>query len=160
MQQLARETIKPVSTSDCSEQLLEVTPIIMRTIREEMRKRTLPGLTVPQYRALNYIRKNPGASLHAVAAYLGLTAPSTSKLVQKLVMTKIVARRVASDRRMVRLSLTDAGIRALGQAWTETRDQLADDLKHLSAGELSALSVALPALGRAFSQGGDDVNIS
>jgi DNA-binding MarR family transcriptional regulator len=160
VQQLARETINPVSTLDCSEQLLEVTPLIMRRIRDEMRARTMPGLTVPQYRALNYIRKNPGASLHAVAAYLGMTAPSTSKLVQKLVLNRIVARRVAIDRRRVRLSLTEAGITALGQARAGTRQQLADSLKSLSQQDLLALSEALQALSRAFSQGGNDVNLS
>lgn len=132
----------------------------MRTIREEMRQRTMPGLTVPQYRALNYIRKNPGSSLHSVAVHLGLTAPSTSKLVQKLVTSKVVARRIASDRRRVRLSVTDSGMNALGQARAETRDQLAANLKSLSQDELRSLSIALQALGRAFSQGGDDVNIS
>ena len=116
MQQLAGETIMPPSLSECAEQLLEVTPLIMRRIRAEMRRRTMPGLSVPQFRALNYLRQHPGASLNVVAEHLGLTPPTASKLIQKLVADRVVARRVASDRRRVCLSLTHSGITALSAA--------------------------------------------
>jgi len=159
MQQLAKETIKPALASECAEQLLEMTPLLMRKIRDEMRRRTMAGLSVPQYRTLNYLMRHQRAPLHALAEHLGLTPPSTSKLVQKLVTDKIVARRVATDRRRVCLSLTPSGIAILTAARSETRQQLADGLKSLSREELAALSVALRALGRAFSQGGNDVNV-
>ncbi len=160
MQQLAGETIMPPSLSECAEQLLEVTPLIMRRIRAEMRRRTMPGLSVPQFRALNYLRQHPGASLNVVAEHLGLTPPTASKLIQKLVADRVVARRVASDRRRVCLSLTHSGITALSVARVETRQQLADGLKCLAKEEAAALPVALRGLGRAFSQGGNDVNVS
>jgi DNA-binding MarR family transcriptional regulator len=160
MQQLADETIDPVSASGCAEQLLEVTPLLMRKIREEMRRRTMAGLSVAQYRTLNYLMRHPRASLRVVAEHLGLTPPSTSKLVQKLVTDKVVVRRVASDRRRVCLSLTQSGVAALSTARAETRQQLEEKLRSLSSKELTALSVALRALGKAFSQSENDVNIS
>jgi DNA-binding MarR family transcriptional regulator len=160
MQQLAGDTIMPTSLSECAEQLLEVTPLIMRRIRAEMRRRTMPGLSVPQFRALNFLRQHPGASLNVVAEHLGLTPPTASKLIQKLVADRVVARRVASDRRRVCLSLTQSGISALSVARAETRQQLADGLNCLAKEELAALPVALHGLGRAFSQGGNDVNVS
>jgi len=159
MQQLADEKIKLELTSEYAEQLLEVIPILMRKIRGEMRRRTMGGLSIPQYRTLNYLVRHPRTSLHDVAEHLGLTAPSTSKLVQKLVVNKIVARRVATDRRRVCLSLTPSGIAALTAARAETRQQLADSLKSLSKEELTALSVALRAIERAFSQGGNNVDV-
>ncbi|OGO38570.1 MAG: hypothetical protein A2147_11165 [Chloroflexi bacterium RBG_16_57_8] len=149
----------PTLASDCAEQLLDVTPLIMRRIRAEMRRRTMGGLTVPHFRALNYLRRHPRASLNDVAGYLGLTAPSTSKLVQKLVAEKAVARRVGADRRRVCLSLTQTGITALAVARAETREHLADNLKSLSEEELGAVSAALRVLGEAFSKGGGSGNV-
>ena len=160
MQQLANETIVGGSQADCAELLLEITPVVMRRIRAEMRLRTLPGLSIPQFRALDYLSHHPQVPLNVVAEHLGLTPPTASKLIQKLVTNRVVARRVATDRRRVSLSLTQSGITALSIARSETRQQLADSLKSLSTHELAALPVALRALGRAFSQGGNDVNLS
>jgi MarR family transcriptional regulator for hemolysin len=160
MQQLARESIVEHSPAESAELLLAITPLIMRRIRGEMRLRTLPGLSIAQFRALDYLSQHPQVSLNDVADHLGLTPPTASKLIQKLVCQKVVARRVASDRRRVSLSLTQAGSAALSVARSETRHQLADSLKSLSVDELAATSVALRALERAFSQGGNDVNVS
>lgn len=159
MQQLARESIGRTSPEDCAELLLKVTPPVMRRIRGEMRLRTLPGLSIAQFRALDYLGHHPQVSLNDVAEHLGLTPPTASKLIQRLVCQKVVARRVAADRRRVSLSLTQAGSAALSMARSETRQQLSDSLKSLSPHELGSLSVALRALERAFSQGGNDGNI-
>ncbi len=149
----ANETIPQATPSDCSAQLIEVTPVIMRRIRNEMRSRTMPDMTVPQYHALGYIKMHPKASLSDVAAHLGLTLPSTSKLVQHLVTKKVVVRRSADDRRRVCLSLTQEGLAALATARMETQKQMAESLSSLSKKELSAVSAALRILGTAFSGG-------
>ena len=167
MQSLAKETVAQVkepvtrpSPSDCSAQLIEVTPLLMRRIRHEMRRRTMPGLSVPQFRTLNYLRRHPRSSLSDVAAHLGLTLPSTSKLVQKLVAQKVVLRRGATDRRRVCLSLTQEGITALSVAHLETRQHLADGLSPLTTKELATVSAALQILNAAFSGGSAIVDIS
>jgi DNA-binding MarR family transcriptional regulator len=159
MQSLVKETNLPTLPSDCSAQLIEVIPVIMRRIRGEMRRRTMPGLAVPQFRTLNYLQEHPRASLSDVAAYLGLTLPSTSKLIQKLVTQKAVVRRGARDRRRVCLSLTQQGITALDQARLETQQQLAQNLSSLTQKELNVVSAALRVLNLAFSRGGAGVNI-
>ncbi len=159
MQQLASESIGRTSPEDCAELLLAVTPQVMRRIRGEMRLRTLPGLSIAQFRALDYLSLHPQVSLNVLAEHLGLTPPTASKLIQKLVCNKVVARRVASDRRRVSLSVTQSGSTALAMARAETRQQLSDGLRSLSAHELDSLSVALRALERAFSQGGNDGNV-
>ena|ERR1035437_1587280 len=153
MQSLARETIIKANPSDCSAQLLDVTPVVMRRIRSEMRRRTMPDLTVPQFNTLGYLKGHPRASLSDVAAHLGLTLPSTSKLVQHLVARKVVTRRSATDRRRVCLSLTQEGITALATARLETQQQLAESLSSLTQKELSAVSTALSILNMAFSGG-------
>jgi DNA-binding MarR family transcriptional regulator len=160
MQQLDNQTNLRASRTDCAVQVFEVAPLLMRRIRKEMRRRTMPGLSIPQFRTLAYLRRHPRASLSDVAEHLGLTAPTTSKLVQKLVVQKVVARRVAKDRRRVCLSLTDPGAAALKKARLETRQRFADSLKSLSREELATVSAALRILSRAFSQGSDDGNVS
>ena len=125
-----------------------------------MRRRTLPDLTVPQFRTLNYLQNHPGASLSDVAESQGLTLPSASKLVQKLVAQKVVVRRAAQDRRRVDLSLTEKGLAALSTARVETRQYLADSLQSLTSDELATVGEALRILDRAFAQGGADVHVS
>ncbi len=158
MQSLDKETIN-ITSSVCSAQLIELVPIIMRSISGEMRLRTLPGLTVPQYRTLNYLQRHPRSSLSDVANYLGLTLPSTSKLVQKFVIQKVVQRRVARDRRRVCLSLTQQGTASLAQAREETRQKLMENLDLLTPEELSTISEALKMLSSAFPGGNTGVSI-
>ena len=149
-----------IQPADCSARLLEVVPSIMRHIRKELRRRAMQGLTVPQFRALNYLRRHPEASLSSVAEHLGLTPPTVSKMIQKLVDQGIIIRNSASDRRQVRLSLSAEGISALTKARDETRTQLAENLKTLSQEELKNLFSALEILEHVFSKNGTDVNIS
>lgn len=125
-----------------------------------MRLRTMPGLTVPQYRTLGYLQRHPESSLSAVAVYLGLTLPSTSKLVQKFVDQNIVLRRDARDRRRVCLSLTQEGAAALAKARLETQQKLMEYLNSLTPEELATVSAALRVLNSAFSGGGAGVGIS
>ncbi len=159
VQSLDKETINPTS-SECASQIIELTPVIMRQIRGEMRLRTLPGLTLPQFRALGFLQRHPGSSLSDVATFLGLTLPSTSKLIQKFVTQKVVVRRGAKDRRRVCLSLTEKGTSALDQARLETRQKLAENLSSLSQKELSTVLAALRILSLAFSGGSTGVSIS
>jgi len=159
MQSLAADTIPGASASACAEQLLDVTPWMMRRIRSEMRRRTMPGLTLPQFRILGYLRHHPRASLNEIAEHLGLTAPTVSKLVQKLVTQGVISRRAGTDRRRVSLSLTQMGTTALAKARLETRRQLADSLRSLPAKDLATLSAGLRMLRRAFVEGGTDVNV-
>ena len=162
MQQLHAETIRAPSSDDVAATLVDVTPVVMRRIRTEMRLRTLPGLSVsvPQFRVLNYLLNHPGASLSAVADQMGLTMPSASKLVQRLVTQGVVTREVGRDRRRVHLTLTEQGQTSLALARLETRKQLAQHLATLSPRELATVAAALRVLGRAFAEGGPDGRLS
>jgi len=159
MQQLADDKVSSTIELEDAQLLLELVPVIMRRIRTEMSRRTMGGLSIPQFRALNYLSRNPKASLNDVADHLGLTPPTASKLVQKLVLDKVVTRRGASDRRRICLSITSSGNEALQTARAETRQQLAINLKSLSQSKLVNLSKALNDLGQVFTQGGGNVHV-
>ena len=132
---------------------------MMRRIRSEMARRTMPGLTLPQFRTLRYLRDHPRAASNEIADYLGLTAPTVSKLVQKLVTQNVVSRRTGTDRRRVSLSLTPSGTAALAKARLETRRQLAESLRSLPTKDMATLASGLRMLRRAFVEGGANVNV-
>lgn len=152
-----KRQIRPV---DCSTQLLEVVPLIMRHIRSELRSHAMKELSVPQFRTLMYLRRHANASLSNVAEHLGLTPPTVSKMIQKLVEHGMIKRNTALDRRQVRLSLSAKGISALSKAREGARKQLAENLKTLSEEELSSLSTILEMLDSVFSGNstGDDIS--
>lgn len=98
------------SPDDVARHVLEVAPLIMRTLRSEMRQQRASDLSVPQFRTLSFLNRHPGASLSDVADHIGLTLPSMSKLVDGLVDRKLISRHThAGDRRRVTLSLTSRG---------------------------------------------------
>ena len=113
-------------------------------------RRTMHGLSLPQFRTLNYLKANPEASLSDVAAFHGLTLPSASRMIQILVEQEVIVRRDAEDRRRVCLSLTQQGNAALAKARLESQRKLAENLGALTQKELDTVSTALRILNIAF----------
>jgi DNA-binding MarR family transcriptional regulator len=139
---------------ECARQLLDTTPQIMRFIRAEMRSHRGHDLSVPQFRTLTFINRNPEVSLSHLADHLGLTLPSTSKLVDGLVNQKIVTRRESKeDRRRLTLALTKNGEDILRVAREATQNHLKDVLHKLSADELSTIIRAMNLLQPLFMKG-------
>jgi DNA-binding MarR family transcriptional regulator len=61
---------------DCARELLDVVPLVTRSIRREIRQHRAEGLSVPQFRTLLFLRRNPGASLIDVADHFAGRRPS------------------------------------------------------------------------------------
>jgi DNA-binding MarR family transcriptional regulator len=127
---------------ELSEELMDCVPLIMRTIRAEMRSHRESDLSVPQFRALLFIHRNKAASLSQVADHLGLTPPTTSTLVDDLVQRGLVLRgEVKGNRRQLQLNLTKAGSAMLDTAHRQTASHLAQSLASLSKDDaIGALS--------------------
>ena len=139
---------------ECARQLLDTTPQIMRFIRAEMRSHRGHDLSVPQFRTLTFVNRNPDVSLSDLANHLGLTLPSTSKLVDGLVNQKVVTRRESKeDRRRLTLALTKNGRDILRVAREATQNHLKDVLHELSADELSTIIRAMNLLQTLFMKG-------
>jgi DNA-binding MarR family transcriptional regulator len=135
-----------VTPDRCARQLLEVAPLVMRAIRAEMRAGG-GNLTVPQFRALAFVSRNPGASLSDVAEHMGLTLPSMSKLNDGLVARKLVTRVTATaDRRRLVLAPTARGRALLESRRAATRVRLAERLAPLPAADRAVVSAAMHAL--------------
>lgn len=140
------------SPEECAREVLDVVPLVMRAIRAEMRSHRTPDLSVPQFRALLYLRHHPGTSLSAVSDHLGLTPPSTSKLVDGLVARGLLTRETSpSDRRRVMLLVTPPGEAILQAASEATLARLAEALARLDEGGRAAVLEAMQALRALFS---------
>lgn len=135
--------------------ILETIPRSMRAIREQMRSGRAAGMSVPQFRLLRYVRRNPGTSLSPVADHLGTTVPATSQMVERLVRADLVTRaQNPNERRQVELRLTDPGAAALEECDDGTRAWLCDRLSGMDARQLEAMDAALRDLLAALSDEG------
>jgi DNA-binding MarR family transcriptional regulator len=129
-----------VSADAIAREILEAVPVIMRTIRSEMRGHQPNELTVPLFRALMFLERDPGASLLDLSTHLGLTSPTVCKIVDGLVSKHLVSRQPSTDdRRKITLMLTSDGRDILEKARISTQARLAERLSLLSASEREAV---------------------
>src|SRR6478672_10120056 len=95
--------------SECARELLDALPPVTWFIRRTMRSYR-KGLSLPQFRALVLIDREPSVSLSVVADHLGVSLPTASRIVGGLVRNGLLARGGSEvDRRVCHLSLTARG---------------------------------------------------
>src|SRR5512140_3106886 len=129
MKPLADDSNRSYSADECAALVAEVVPLVMRTSRAEMRGHRSPDLSVPQFRTLLFLRRQPGASVSDVAGHIGLTLPSISKMIDRLVTRDRVVRHSApGDRRRICLELTPLGASTLQATTDATRKRLSERL--------------------------------
>jgi DNA-binding MarR family transcriptional regulator len=146
----------PASAKQTASEMLRVMPLVMRGIRAEMRSHGALGLSVPQFRALAFVRRHPGASLSGAAEHVGVTLPSMSRLIDGLVRRKLMRRRIhPGDRRRITLDVTARG-RALWQAaYDLTQASMTRKLSVLNGGQRATVVRALRILLHLFAQGAE-----
>ena len=140
------------STSDeaCARDLLDTVPLIMRVIRQHMRRHR-SGLTIPQFRSLCYISTSDGSSLSSVADFIGLSLPAMSRLVDGLVEKRLMKRRTSDDdRRHVRLTVTPDGQAALREARQMAQSHLTEALAQLAPKQRAAVAGVMQLLRGVF----------
>ncbi|HEX5466120.1 MAG TPA: MarR family winged helix-turn-helix transcriptional regulator [Candidatus Limnocylindrales bacterium] len=141
----------------CADLILEVVPQTMRRIRRQMRAQaTPPGeggptpLTVPQLRALLFIRRKPDVSLSTLSEHLGESAPAASALVERLVRAGLLERRPdPEERRRIQLRLTPDGRARVAHVQAETRTWIMAGLAALRPQAVESLTAGLEALRQA-----------
>ncbi len=144
------------STVTCASEILDVVPLVMRTIKREMRQRRASGLSVPQFRAMIFIDRQGQAALVQVAGYLDLTSATTCRMMDELVARQLVLSRPSTvDRRKITLTLTREGQAVLENARQGTLMQLEELLAGLSGEEFDTIRQAMDALRRVFASHAD-----
>jgi len=138
--------------TQCAQAILDTIPQVMRAIRTEMRSHRDATLTIPQFRALLYIRRQPGSSLTQVADHLGLTHATTSRLIEGMVKQQYILRNaVAGNRRQINLTLTPSGKTLLESAMQKTRQNISAAIADFSESDCSSLLACLQMLHQHFS---------
>ena len=138
-------------SQDCAKAVLDVMPAVMDAMRSAMRLQEGDPLSVPQFRCLNFIARCPGSSVSAVASFLGVTLPTASVMVDRLVRAGAVAPGTApADRRRSALHATAAGRVQVQHIEVGARAEFARALGGCSAAELQTLHAGLAVLQRAF----------
>ena len=100
-----------------------------------------------------FLDRNPGACLFHVADHLGVTRPTASVIVDRLVRRGLLLRSEdPRERRRLVLTLTPKGGRHLEQARGATRSWIADVLAPLPRPALRRIEEGINLLGSAFKQ--------
>jgi DNA-binding MarR family transcriptional regulator len=135
----------------CAREILETVPLVMRFIRDQVRRRRTTGLSLPQFRTLAFLGRMNNASLSAAAEHLGLSLPAMSRLINGLVGHRLVERQtVLTNRRQIALALTVRGRATLEKVRNEIRLRLTDSLEIVPTGEQKAVQRAMQILHRIF----------
>lgn len=141
------------SLDTCAREMLDVMPLVMQDLRRTMRSQSAPDLRVPELRSLAFLRHNPGSNLTDLAEYIGVSLPSMSKLVDTLTTRGFIERMPdVSDRRRVRLGLTEAGLAILATAREAVKASFAAKLARLTPQEVATVTASMKLLNTLFAQ--------
>ena len=105
------------------------------------------SLPMAQLETLRFIIEGKTPTMHAIAEYHRITAPSATTHVQELVRLKYVKRVTdAKDRRQVRLAITPLGLRTYTKAVAERRKVIEALFTHLSDRDLETFNRILDTI--------------
>ena len=104
-------------------------------------------VTLTQYRSLVILASRGPQSLAALAEAVAVTPPTASRLCERLVRKGLVHRRSdRSDRRQVRIALTEAGRSLVDVVTARRREVIADLLASIPAADQRSVVAALRQL--------------
>jgi len=143
-----------ISAAECARAIVETIPVMMQGLGSHLRSRAGLNLSIPQFRALMFLRRHEGASISDVAQHLEIALPSVSRLADGLVARGMVRRQDdAADRRRVTLALTTPGREALHAAKQAAQEYFTEALTRLSPAGRAVVAQAMRALQGAFVPG-------
>ena len=146
-----------------SKLFLEIIPRTMRMVRMEIRRIAGDEFTTPQYRLLAKISKNSWSN-QELAEWMGVSPPTMSKMVDKLVERGLVSRNgtrkslsrqatgdAEPDRRKIAIHATARGIERTSQVRAAVQRIFARRIARLPAGRKRDLLAGLTVLKELFS---------
>ncbi|MEZ5201313.1 MAG: MarR family transcriptional regulator [Micropruina glycogenica] len=104
-------------------------------------------MTIQQLRVLDHVMKQPGLSGQELGALLGVSAPTASGLVERMVEKGLISRSDdVDDRRVRRLHPTEAGLDTMRRLDSMFERALAVVLQELSTADLELLCQGAQAM--------------
>jgi DNA-binding MarR family transcriptional regulator len=148
-----KKSARKKDSEKCAANVMETLPMVMRFIRADMRARKFTELSVPQFRTLAFLDRNPDASLSELAKHLGVTLATASANTKLLVQRNFVHRcDHPKERRRVVLNLTEAGKEHLQRSRAQTQVYIADLLNSLTDEQISQIDEGLILLKKVFEE--------
>jgi DNA-binding MarR family transcriptional regulator len=109
------------------EALIESTVMLWRKIGSRTQSPSSTGLTFPQMLVLKHLDEENDCRMSILADQFHLSLSSATQLIDRLVKAGYVTREIdATDRRVVRLNMTDAGRAALDEIKKQRLAQMKD----------------------------------
>ena len=106
-------------------------------------------VTLTQYRSLVVLASRGPQSMAALADAVGVTAPTASRLCERLVKKGLVRRRTdRNDRRQVRIGLTESGRQLIDTVSTRRRQEITDLLASIPPKTQRSVASALAQLAK------------
>src|SRR5690349_7349967 len=140
------------TSEDATREVLAVLPLLNRIVGAEVRREAGEDTTIGQFRVLAHLANGP-LTLSVLAKRRRVSLQSMSELAQTLVERGWLSRTPdPNDRRQHLLQLTDSGQVHYQRTQEMTIRQLAPLMAQLSADEMAAVRMALPALRRVLMQ--------
>ena len=113
-------------------------------------------VTLPQYRMLVVLAAQGPQGVASLAAHLGVSPSTATRMCDRLVRKGLVRRRTpAQDRRQVRLALTEGGRRIVGEVTERRRREIGQVLADVSAKRRHELVESLTAFAEAAGEAPD-----
>lgn len=140
-----------MNPNSLSNEILNVIPLSMRAIRNEMRGIAQSELTVAQFRVLTRLSLSPHTNKQ-LADWVGISPASMCRTIDVLVKRELVVRQHGknSDRREVLVVLTSKGKRKYANIEQATKQMLKERLASLSEHDRKELRAGLVQLQRIF----------
>jgi MarR family transcriptional regulator, organic hydroperoxide resistance regulator len=124
-------------SSSIARRFIEVMFKNTRLLRDEMRYTSnIAHLSILQLHTLNFLKQKGSVPMSEIALHFHIELPSATSLLNKLVTLQLVKRESdEKDRRMVRITLTEAGNDILKKAMDEKLAHIEHMLSYLSDSE-------------------------
>jgi DNA-binding MarR family transcriptional regulator len=121
--------------------------LALAALTRRVRKDWPDDLTPTRVTALGAIAAGEPLAISELAKRMGVSTPTVSHIVEALDKQGLIARLTdPHDRRICRLTASEAGTALLEEIGRRTTGLLADRIHHLPAAQQAALEAALPAL--------------
>ena len=100
---------------------------------------------------LKFIAENGSPTMHELADYLSVSAPAATSFIENLIKNGLLERtNDTSDRRIIRVTISQAGQKKLNLIMTEVRQRLSGALEKMTKEQLDILCEALNKLNANF----------
>ncbi len=135
----------------CAAEIIDVVPAAMNAVRASMRSHVDDGLSIPQFRCLGFIVRQPRSSVSDVAAFLGVTLATASAMVDRLVRAGHVDPSTSTaDRRRSELSASASGKAVVSRIRLDARRDIASLLAEASEADLAVVAAGLSVMKKLF----------